>query len=75
MVSWGGSAAYSGRRVALARGVKERDPRMGRTRLASSSRGRWDLLLRVGDWFSRRVISHWEKGGCSELCGSLGPCA
>ena len=57
----------------MARGVKEWDQRMGYARLASSSKGRWDLTFKGGRlvpqesgitfggrWVKR---AQWESGG------------
>jgi len=48
VVGW--KCLFSGRRLAFARGVKERDPSMGCARFGSSLRGRVDLTFE-GGWF------------------------
>jgi len=74
MPSWEGSAVCCGRMVALARGAKERDPGMGPARLASSSKGRWDLTFEGGRLVLQESGIRFRGSGCRELCGSLGPC-
>jgi len=70
MILCGGSAVHSGRRgLAFARGVKEREPSIGRARLASLSTGRWDLTFK-GEWFvfQESSITLGERRVQSPLC-------
>jgi len=73
MVWCGGSEGASGRRSALARGAKDRVPSIGRARLASSSKGRWDQTFECG-----RLVFHLRGNtlggcGCRVPYASLGP--
>ena len=75
MMSWGGSAFLSGRRIVFAKGAKAIEPRIGRARLATSCTERCDLTFEGGRLvFRKRGIILRGRSVQRPLCQSGARC-